>query len=288
MFIFDKNNNSLLYREEYKDEQDKVHKLRPGLYKVRIEGGGLFGPQQLFLEQSNIGDNLIEPSGDTYKELYSLCKEVFEPKTRQVYKDLNALNKTGLLLYGKQGTGKTSLALMLAKRVCQEYDLIGLICETQLPQRLIDVVRESDPGRGIILFIDEFDKKVDANNYNTADYRTNMLNFLDGAESRADVLTIACLNKYNKVPSEFKNRPSRFKIEKEISYCDSSMIKNYIETQLPKEYKDKLNLGEVIYKITEAKFTMDGLKTLLIDLFCTDKNIDELVKIYGKKEQVES
>lgn len=259
-------------------EQDFIEIKKPvaGIYNIVIIAS-MFS-ETLSLVPFTFKEKLIEPASNDYREIYNAILEIFDDKNIEVYKDLEILNKIGIMLYGIPGTGKTSMALYIADRICKETNAICLIGKDHNFDQIIDSIRETDLDRKIILFVDEFDKVV------TRSYKEKnlFLDFLDGTRTRNNVATIVCLNKYNDIPYEFKNRPSRFKIEKNITYCDSKLIELFIKNKIPDKYQKQFDVAEVSYKLSESQYTIDQIKAIIIDLVVSKLDIDVLIEKHKK------
>lgn len=286
MFKLLENDITLEYYEENETKGKKMSKVETGIYEVEIIQKSPFGPQVLTLNKYKHKESLVEPSSDKYKQIYESCVNIFDADKQQIYKDLGTINKMGVLLYGPPGTGKTSLTTVLCEKLCHKFDCICLIVKEghKLPY-IIDSIRQLDIDRNIIIFIDEFDKIVANTSSAYINIRT-FLSFLDGSDSRNNVLFMTCLNNYNIIPKEFKNRPSRFKITEEIDFCDVNLIDNYINNKIPDKYKDKLDVHKLSYKLSESKLTMDQIKTIIIEHVVNKTDIDNLIETYSSKKIV--
>jgi SpoVK/Ycf46/Vps4 family AAA+-type ATPase len=282
MFKLRKENKVLEYFKKDTDVLPEVDKIDGGVYNVVLESSGIFSPRTLTLVPYEFKEKLVTPNNDIYHNIFRQASNIFEPSIQKVHSDLGVLNKLAIMLYGVPGTGKTSMCLLMCDMLCKKYNAICLLGNSYNIPHVIDSIRETDKNRNIIVFIDEFDKVIADRDYLNLTEVKYFLSLLDGEDSRNNFLFLTCLNDFNKIPKEFTQRPSRFKIKQEINFCDSTLIENYIETKIPKEYKDAINVKELVYKLGENSLTMDQVKTIVIEHIIEKKPIDTLIKEYSK------
>lgn len=156
-------------------------------------------------------------------------------KNKHIYEDKSLTYKTGILLYGVPGTGKTSLAKALASYY--NYNLIVLDIGTfkSLDTDLLTGCINADKDKFIILLEDidtlfpSLDRKDDLDD-NTRAIINKMLQFLDSASSPNDVIFIATTNDINKLDKAIL-RDGRFDIKVEIgninNFTSIEMLKSF-------------------------------------------------------------
>lgn len=144
-------------------------------------------------------------------------------KNEEMYTNRGLLFKTGILLYGKAGTGKSSMAMAIAN-----YLGCGLITidPTTFEHMNIPEITESivaDETKYVIL-IDEIDtifkSRDDAEATDTQKLRTaKLLAFLDSPQSPTNVIFVATTNYIERIDVALK-RKGRFDIVEEMGDID--------------------------------------------------------------------
>lgn len=126
-------------------------------------------------------------------------------ENEQLYADRSLLFKTGILLQGEPGTGKSSLAVALASAYNMEIININMPTFSTIDiDRVIDSIN-ADNSKYIIL-MEEIDCVFNLDRESGADkddkkYISDLLNFLDSSKSPNNVIFIATTNHPDKLDS---------------------------------------------------------------------------------------
>ena len=157
-------------------------------------------------------------------------------KNRDLYESRNLTYKTGILLYGEPGTGKTSFATALATKYNRNVILIDLASFQNLDIATLTSCINADTDKFIVLLEDidsifpnlnrEADKELSENERKTIN---KMLQFLDSSSSPNDVIFIATTNHYDKLDKAIL-RDGRFDIKVEINEIHESIAKDMIKS----------------------------------------------------------
>lgn len=277
MAIIQSNKNTNLYKFYTEEEKQTIHDVLPsGNYKLTVSIG-LLGVNVIF-EKTNMLETVVEP---TKSKQYNLIKDsilnFFNKDLQELYKDLNYLNKKGILIHGKPGTGKTASVNFLAEKIAKEKNGIvlqvgGEAAISQLPN-IIDNLRETNKELPIMLVLDECE-----NYFKDSTYIENlMLNILDGKNSKDNTLFIFITNKLDKIPERFTKRPSRIRDIVEYNETPYEVIFEILSNKIPAKYQGMINIQELSFKYSEAGKTIDEAKTDAISNL--EKIVLELAKV---------
>ena len=163
-----------------------------------------------------------------------------------IYKDRGLIFKTGILLYGTKGTGKTSLATAIATYL--KCGLINIDCTTFQDLNVADVTESinADNDRYVIL-LDEVDTLFadrEGDDDSVKKERTaKLLSFLDGPASPNNVVFVLTTNFYDKL-DKAAIREGRIDLEVELGDISKSAARNMCEdfklnpSQIEEVFKD--------------------------------------------------
>ncbi len=183
-------------------------------------------------------------------------------KCADTFRERGLTHKTGILVYGKAGTGKSTLARALASEL--NYSLISIDTSTFDNINLIELTNAiNNDNMKAIIFIDEIDaifkSRDDGDTTDAQKARVNkLLTFLDGVNSPNNCIFLATTNYYNKLDAAVK-RKGRFDkvieltdINKETAFkmCKSFGLSTESCRKIVDEYKkDLINPADLQDKI---------------------------------------
>ena len=197
----------------------------------------------------------------------------------EVRRSVNLLgykHKFGVLLYGKQGTGKTSLLKSYFEKAHKEenavvFNLTSLDNFSKTWGFIREIRKIQD--NPIVVFIDECDELF--TKYNS---ETEVKVALDGFSSIDNCIVLMSTNYIDKIPEAIRDRPSRVKYSIEVSGIqDEKIILNFLKESLEKVNIEVVDLEKEVSKM--KGWAIDELKQWVLDKLM---NIDSETK-QGKK-----
>jgi len=226
--------------------KDVVGKLDAGVYNFRIVEDPWRGPK-LFLEPNvRYRDASLLDSG-TFKHAVEHVTDFMSEKMYEVRAAMGSIHKLGLIFNGKPGTGKTFLAGQIAEKLVKEHDAIGVMAvgepKVELA-KLVDSLREEEPDRLICLIIDEYEKRRHG--------EVDVMSFLDGSNSRSNVIVIATVNSTKKLPETITNRVGRIEQIYNFDEVDVAVITKTIESIIPEKYSKLLDIKALVQRVIKG------------------------------------
>lgn len=159
-------------------------------------------------------------------------------ENRPAYTKADIPFRTGILLYGEPGSGKTSTALAIANELKMNVYIVSLTslsndealadCFQAIPSNSIVILEDID----IVSAVKERDKEDD-----NGVTMTGMLNVLDGFQSPPGVITIMTTNRLDVLDDAIK-RPGRVDLLEKLDCLDDFQLRglcNYFMGHVPED-----------------------------------------------------
>ena len=199
--VFKKTGNAFIL-----EERTEIHNELPSaVYKVNSVPniGIVFQPLNI------TKDDLIKVENSTTTEVVNFINNFKSEDTKVRYKQTKVVHKTGILLHGVPGSGKSSTINLVIDELLKDNAIVFFDAAPDLVSAVLPAVREQNPNKLICVVYEEFEEwlKHDAAVINS---------FLDGQLSVNNMIVLATTNYISKIPSRIKNRPSRFQLVKEV------------------------------------------------------------------------
>ena len=227
--------------------------------------------------------------GGLHSQIQEIKEAVELPLTHpQYYEEMGIKPPKGVILYGPPGTGKTLLAKAVANQTSATFiRLVGseLIKKYsgEGPKLVREMFRVAEDHAPSIVFIDEIDavgeKRYDSNSSGTREIQRTMLellNQLDGFDSRGDVKVIMATNRIDKLDPALI-RPGRIDRKIELPLPDEKTKRRIFQI-----HTSRMTLGEEV-DLDEYITSKDDLSGADIKAVCTEAG---LLALRGRRMRV--
>ena len=184
------------------------------------------------------------------------------------YKTHNLLHRRGLLLYGAQGHGKTSIIQLIMQDVIQRNGIV-LVCNTdpELVDQIMQNFRQVEPTRKLLCVFEDIDALIETWG------EDHILSILDGENQINHVLNVATSNYPENLDNRLTNRPRRFDNIVKVEAI------NRIERELYFSKKITFTSEEEKQKWLDVSegFSFAALAEMVISIKILDRDFDDTV-----------
>lgn len=185
---------------------------------------------------------------------------------RTEFKQYGFLHRRGYLLYGPQGSGKSTVVHQIIHNIITQGDIV-LLYSGYLPSALV-ALRQVEPDRRLVCVFEDIDAII-------RDYgEDKILSILDGENQIDRVLNIATTNYPGRLDKRIVSRPRRFDRVIKIGVPGLEIRKKYLKLKLK---IDDASLEEWIAKTDGLSFA--ALAEVVISVKCLGNSLDDTVKI---------
>jgi SpoVK/Ycf46/Vps4 family AAA+-type ATPase len=246
--------------------------LDPGHYVVYYKP---YPIDKLMLEIRKDTESIQLLNFSSKDKLDTLMASFFSEEVGSQMKKLGLFHKVGVLLHGKEGTGKSSIIKYYLTELIRNNKAIVFHLKSSYALNnevwpFIQRIREIQDNP-VVIVMDEFDAFVEGKEQEAIIKR-----ILDGGEAIDTCLIFAATNYIESIPDTIKNRPSRFKYTIEIGGIEDVADINTLITNLLGNKFSKEEIENVCYDLKGK--TLDEIKH-----FCLDKLMDLTVNKVTKK-----
>lgn len=279
-------NRDKFYPNHVDKKEETTEHLPPGIYRFDVEGG-LFFSRPIFIKEA-YRDGLIDLKGQPFDGVKKKLSGFFNEKTVEIYKDTQTRHFIGCMLYGPPGTGKTCFIDIVCNHFSKVRDAVTLrITDAENLENLNEIVKmlRNNTDRMVIILLEELDKIMESG-WGRSKIEKWLIDFCDGQNTPSNVLMIASTNHIDKIPASLKERPSRFSIVNEVDTIPTEIALQLVKKLVPEKYRDKVNVQELAFKVTESAITIDQVKYVVLNMLCIGMTVDEAIETVTTKPGV--
>src|SRR5438477_3780663 len=144
------------------------------------------------------------------------------------------LHRRGYLLYGPQGSGKSSVVHQVVHRIIKAGH-VAVFCEHPgFLTRAMEVFRKIEPDRPVICLFEDIDASIETHG------DSELLQWLDGSHQINKVINIATTNYPERLDRRIVSRPRRFDRIIKIESPSAAIRETYLTRKLPELAADEL------------------------------------------------
>lgn len=273
--ISEKTRNTTNYKSFHYLEDSSVHfSILSTKYTTKVLDSGVYnlyatsgeGGWKANLEVATDKETFSQDISFYFQDkIGKIYEQFFNSNVKEKVNELGYNHKLGILLYGKHGTGKTSMLKKYFNNAVNKHN--GIVFNVSSYEcfnilwKFIQEIRKVQ-NNPIVIFMDEIDELVDQQGrYNDEGL---MKKILDGFESIDNCLFMMATNYIERIPKTIKDRPSRVKYCIEVEGIQDERV-------IAKFLKDSFDRVEMVHDfsldIKNMKGnTLDELKQYILDV----------------------
>lgn len=236
--------------------------LPPGCYSITQDNQD---SQMIFVEKVLKTDAIMSFKGGLAATFMAEINDFWGKE--EAFKSHGFLHRRGYLLYGTQGTGKSSMVWQVAKDVVARGGIV-FVCENPLFfAKGLSTFRDVESKRPIVCVFEDIDAII--SKYGESE----ILSLLDGDRQIDRVINIATTNYPERLDKRIVSRPRRFDRVYKIEVPSDEVRIAFLKAKLPKKADQKA----WIKKTKGLSFA--ALTETLISVLCLGNKLDETVKV---------
>ena len=188
----------------------------------------------------------------------------------EVFQRYGYLHRRGYLLYGPQGSGKSSVVHQVVHRIISKGH-VAVFCEHPgFLTRGMEIFRKIEPDRPLVCIFEDIDAVIEMHG------DSELLGWLDGSHQINKVINIATTNYPERLDRRIVSRPRRFDRIIKIEAPTPGMRETYLRKKLP-ELVTSGKLADWVDLTDGLSFA--ALAELVISVACLGNNLEDTIKL---------
>ncbi|MCI0378040.1 MAG: ATP-binding protein [Gemmataceae bacterium] len=241
-----------------------ARQLPSGAYSVTLSQYGEVQIHQRDLQVDDLIDFADSLPGKILEEIQTFWT------LGETFQRYGYLHRRGYLLYGPQGSGKSSVVHQVVHRVVAKGQ-VAIFCDHPgFLTRGMELFRKIEPHRPLVCVFEDIDAIIEMHG------DSELLAWLDGSHQINKVINIATTNYPERLDRRIVSRPRRFDRIIKIESPTASMRRTYLERKLP----DLAKTGELQrwVELTEG-LSFAALAELVISVACLGNRLEETITL---------
>jgi hypothetical protein len=179
------------------------------------------------------------------------------------------LHRRGYLLYGPQGSGKSSVVHQVVHRIIKAGH-VAVFCEHPgVLTRSMELFRKIEPERPLVCMFEDIDAMIEVHG------DSELLQWLDGSHQIDKVINIATTNYPERLDRRIVSRPRRFDRIIKIEAPAAGIRETYFAKKLPDLPAEELARW---VELTDG-LSFAALAELVISVACLGNSVEETVRL---------
>lgn len=243
--------------------------LTPGVYMITRDNSD---GQPIYIKKTVVADAQSSLAGSVAQDMITEISEFWGK--RETFKKNGFLHRRGYMLYGPQGTGKSSIVQQLIEDVVRKKRGVAFLCSNPVFFSAgLKTFRQVEPNRPVLCIFEDIDAIIKT--YGDDE----LLSILDGGNQIDHVINVATTNYPELLDKRIISRPRRFDRIHKILAPSKEVRRSYLKMKLPK--------GENVekwLKLTDG-LSFASLAEAIVSVLCLGNKLDETVATLKGIEQ---
>jgi AAA+ superfamily predicted ATPase len=250
----------------------------PGLYEAcgpthrRLPAGAYgcslnqFGEPQLVSKDLQV-DDLIDFANSLPSQILKEIENFWS--LGETFQRHGYLHRRGYLLYGPQGSGKSSVVHQVVHRIIKAGH-ISVFCEHPgIFTRTMEMFRKIEPERPLVCMFEDIDAIIEIHG------DSELLQWLDGSHQVNKVINIATTNYPERLDRRIVSRPRRFDRIIKIETPSAAIRETYLVKKLPELPPEDVARW---VGLTEG-LSFAALAELVISVACLGNSLEDTIRV---------